>query len=308
MDQSKTWLLLLVAVLGCGEQDDGSESPLVNDQGELVIRLDGSVEDDGIFAGAAERDEFCALNPESKWCSDFAAAEQAWISAEYYGVNIPHSCYNGSGVSCSFPQSLNFKVHPDTSACLSNTVPLLAAQAIYDGFLSGVLAWNGVGGASVAVSTAGGAEFIALSCANLPGRDVGDTVYDGNPHVQLADLPVGPHGMNPNAAIQYDGASIHVDVQAIWDFLTSSSECNQPGITVEQLKAWAKRDGMHEMGHAAGFAHFSGPNLMFPTQACAVNGDTPTSVPQFAAALSVYNGQNSSATIVDLNLEDLGQQ
>jgi len=118
-------------------------------------RIDGSVENDGIFHDEQHHQVYCAEHPESRWCSSIGTAAQPWVSAEFHGLDEfgDEACYSGFSTrsGCQFPALKQTQVQFDTSRCLDSappgkeTPPLLAVDTMIAAYKEGALSWNGVG-------------------------------------------------------------------------------------------------------------------------------------------------------------------
>ncbi len=267
-----------------------------------------------------EEIEFCDANPASVMCavqqneSQFGTARQAWKSAEYYGLSslftgAPASqsapCYARNTVSCSFPEAKVFKLHLDNSACVAQPgMSQTLLGAFEEGMSDGLLSWHGHGGISVQFSTAGGAMFVNVKCGTpTTAGALAEFAANGNTHVQLNDLPVGPHGKNPNQAVQYDGGTATFSIARMW---TRYKSACQAVPTPANFKAFVKGIASHEGGHMVGFDHSTGVNTLMKSDA-AYCTNWPGIPSNYDTTLSQYSGSAAGGvTINDLNLQQWG--
>jgi hypothetical protein len=130
--------------------------------------------------------------------------------------------------------------------------------------------------------------FNATDLANFPTA-LGFADNVGATHTQISNLPG-----DPIKAVQYDKAEIHFNVSRISVVPASCSP--------QTIDSRARNVGLHEMGHVAGFGHFT-TGLMQVNASCTAIRAFPSTM---QAALLDYSGSASSANIVEDNLESMG--
>ncbi|HTV22903.1 MAG TPA: hypothetical protein VMG12_29635 [Polyangiaceae bacterium] len=308
-------LFLLPVLTSCAA--DSLDDHAYLEQAEMA-RIDGSVEDDGIFIDERHRDAHCAEHPESRWCSDIGALEQDWVSAEYHGKALDSpsgtACYSGSSSNankdCLFPALKQMKIAFDTSRCYEAAPPGFTKPSasvvtkMIQGFKEGALSWNGVAnGVTVEDGTCAwptGCTYIEMSCEPI-GSPGAQQFTDLSPQVRVSNLPAGPHGEDHIRAVVALTGTIKFNVFRVWS--TIYTTCNQDGSDAEVL-SMARHIGRHEMGHAFGFGHFGNTTqVMYPTagQFCS---SKPGIAQEYRDALAIFNSAGGAASILDQNLEN----
>lgn len=293
---------------------------------EPRMRIDGSPEADGFFVDEYERADFCAEQPEHALCAELGTASQPWVSAEYAGQaegttsTNSKTCYGSmsAGGSCLFPALKQVKIQFDVSNCYDvqpnpadPTPSLVQANQAIAAFKAGALAWNGNGsGVTVQDGTCSNAAgvgclVVTMGCSNFTGTVAAGsyayTVQSGY-STRVANLPVGPHGVDQVKAEVYTNVGTQLDILYAWRNMKNSCGLNPP--TSGQLNTLFKAIGKHEMGHALGFNHFlKTGQIMTPGIGC-FPSVADMSATQFGPALGIYNSSGGAVTISDVNLED----
>lgn len=311
--QSILNVVVVVSGVACGapvDQDADANQYLPRG----VSRIDGDIELDHIFYDDAERDAYCADHPNSEACSELGVAYQPWVSAEYHGWDPAGSlraCYspNNSWTDCEFPMYKQVKILFNSdwpTLCYPPGVPEARATTIINSFKAGVLAWNGRGaGVTVQDGTCSNADGLCqtliVTCGDAGGSNFAVGGLSGSRSTRVADLPVGPHGLDQIRARVTATSVATIDIAQIYSF--AASNCSG-GATAANVATLAQYIGTHEMGHAFAFAHTT-TGLMQPTVGCGAVATIPA---EYANALGVYDssGEHVGVSVVDRNLENYG--
>jgi hypothetical protein len=301
--------MLLLVLSGAALSACSGESPEYEYD---ALRIDGSVEEDGIFENDEHRAAYCSETPDSPWCTELGVGEQPWVTGEYHGRKaggVP--CYSGAGGSCYFPALKQMKIQFDVSRC-SDAAPAgevkpTAAQvtSMIVAFKEGALSWNGAG-SQVTVEDGtcawpSGCTTVTMVCENLAGSNQGSADFGSGNQTRVADLPIGPHGGNEGAANVSVNYVVRFDIWRAYFAVASATICNQT-VTTTRLQRMSRQIGRHEMGHIFGFGHFNEPTgVMFPSTDCfAENGIAQV----HKDALSIFNSSSGPpVSIQDVNLE-----
>jgi hypothetical protein len=298
--------------LACGAAPD------TTDDANEPVRIDGTIEDDGMFASDAHRDDYCAEHPDSRHCSELGTAEQPWVSGEYHGQQPTggfYGCYSASGArgNCNFPNLKQMKIQFDTGACFNPppagdpVPPLLAYNKMIQEIKNGAMLWNGHGsGVTVQDGTCSHATCHVVTIKCTSGDYLGESNYTGSGTQRVADLPLGPHGLDQTKAVVFSTSEIRVNLNRLWKYMVSPTpgNCGIASPTNAQIAKFAQFLGAHEQGHVEGFGHFGSSSMImyaYPAPAC-----NPSINLTFEArdALGVYNSSSSGGPFVnDYNLE-----
>ncbi len=285
MNSIKATLLAVLLALGCAAQDDGYDAPAA----EPRQAIDVMPIDKYLYSEEVTDDQYDG--------GEIGSTEQAWKSAEYYGLSSGENpCYASgtNGKDCDFPSSKTVKLQVDKSACGSEfDIPLVFVR---NGFIQGMKDWNGHGGATVTETTASGGLQVRMNCQTGLSDNGLAQFEHATVRTQVANLPIGPHGGDPGRARQYDGGNIRLDVTAAWNYARVTC-----GFTSQaQLESFGREVGRHEMGHALGFDHTVLADIMYKFASCSVSPNPHGILASRDAALNHYSGSTSGGvTIVD---------
>lgn len=298
----KLLILCTCAAFGCGSYE---EQPAHMEMFANDLEVIDAPEFAG-FAGPVDKAEYCdGQGYGSNVCSpDYIEEKSNWVSAQYYGFGAPpdnHACFAPNGVvgDCWFPKFKQFKVSFDTTACLSNNVPILNANQMVTDIQSGILSLNSVGG-GVTVSTTTGSQPTHMVCGPLAAGAMGSSGLSGLTVTMIGNLPVAPNGVDESAGRQINGSAGTFDIQQAWDGYNKCLTAMGLTTTAARQRLWGTYLGRHEMLHAMGFAHFT-TGLMQPIAPCQdiINNLAQVQISaQMTAALQHYVGGTTSPSII----------
>lgn len=328
--------LILAFLVGCGglaaDGPNAEEKQPVDLHPDIFVpgqenRTDGSVWLDGFFNSPEAKAQFCSeYQGDDAWFCNESGAEQigsagqAWTVAEYMGKDSAGGppCYGPGSKNrdCIVPFDKYFTYRWTNENCFScnpastpNCPNTVQEQAIHDGIVQGMVAWNGLGGAAmVPEGTPGtsGYVHITVNCIVTDPGDYADGISGpAVAQVRKADLPVGPHGKDEKRGLSLNVGSMTVNITAVWGRLKTI--CGS-AVSASTIRTASSIIGAHESGHLYGYAHFSASpvtsNIMYPfwTTGCAA----PWSIQKsYVDGLTVFSPGSTTDSVPDKNLGSL---
>jgi hypothetical protein len=370
MNQFRNWAIALLgalalSVIGCGAPDESGLDDLPSERDwNAVVDTAGQIDgepldgqelemfelaeqyrflfpDDGPMIPAAGVKEIVdAYEANLKFGSrDIGRAQQAWHSAEYYGIadttNGP--CFSGAtggNSNCQFPTYLTARYTnignctgpepfiPGTNIAVTRAMQ----QDIYGGMYDAIrtLYEYGNDGFVVAIDNerpgiSANRINVTLACDNNTSvSNFGSFAFPPGTFRQ-SKLGRGPNSLvDEGYAMQYTGGRIRLAPANI----LMANAAPSPGLptgcavtpsgtagSVSDRVSMGRYVGTHEVMHSLGWAHFVN-GIMNPVGRCkhldTINEVLNAVTPEMLAAFQIYSGgfQTSNGTIHDVNLEN----